>query len=247
MVVSSIDQGCAGLIDENDYQIGMRRLERIINQNQSCESTDNNPINQCKLCGYVWNTGGNDEKPKICPLCRSTLWDCEEARKVKCLRCGYIWLTKKNPSKCPSCGSKRWNKETLAIICKKCGMRWEDKVKDGIPISCPVCGDLESDEYKVGRIRKESLKDVTDRRKRSIPLDEKILKEMWDTEGDLYRSVLLRKHGLTPEQADIIVRFDHDESVPEIASSMGISVSEVMDSVIQYMKLCESLGVKSWN
>ena len=91
------------------------------------------------------------------------------------------------------------------------------------------------------------MKDVTDRRKRSIPLDEKILKEMWDTEGDLYRTVLLRKHGLTPEQADIIVRFDCDESVPEIASSMGISVSEVMDSVIQYMKLCESLGVKSWN
>lgn len=53
--------------------------------------------------------------------------------------------------------------------------------------------------------------------------------------------------GLRQSKADIIVRFDRDESVPEIASSMGISVSEVMDSVIQYMKLCESLGVKSWN
>lgn len=86
-----------------------------------------------------------------------------------------------------------------------------------------------------------------EREKRGIPLNEKVLGEMWGTEGDYYRVVLLRKRGLTPEQADIIVRFDKDESIPDIASSMGISVSTVMNSVVPYMELCESMGVRSWN
>lgn len=237
------------MIDENNYQIGMRRLERIIGPNRSYEGSDDcNQINECKLCAYVWSTDSKEKRSQVCPSCRTTRWNCEDVREVRCLRCGYDWITsRKKPSKCPSCGSKRWDKETLPIICKKCGMRGDDKMKDGDPIICQVCGDLSPDEYRIGKTRKDSLKDVMEREKCGIPLNEKVLGEMWGTEGDYYRVVLLRKRGLTPEQADIIVRFDKDESIPDIASSMGISVSTVMNSVVPYMELCESMGVRSWN
>ena len=166
----------------------------------------------------------------------------------KCNRCGHEWITAcESPMMCPSCKSRRWKNRMLPLECCRCGTRWQDALKQGVPVKCPECGPIGSDEYKVGKIHKKTLRGVTDHRNNPISLSESILREMWDTDEDLFRSICLRNHGLTSVQADIIVRFDRGESVPDLASDMSVSVSTVMDVILPFMKLCESMGVRSWS
>lgn len=237
-------------MDEEGYQKGMKRLGRMAVQNAPMEKAgEEMRSNQCKLCGYVWKTGMDDDVPRVCPECKTSLWNRKGARKVKCKRCGHTWATTtKAPAMCPSCKSRRWKSATLTIVCKRCGSSWDDTLKKGDIVSCPACGVLFKDEYSVCKPRKVSLKNVTDpKRKKTVPLTEKTLRDMWKEENSMYKAVLLRKCGLSQEQADIIARFDSGEYVPEIAVDMRIPLSRVMDSVIPYMELCEYLGVRSWN
>ncbi|WII07991.1 hypothetical protein PED39_02005 [Methanomassiliicoccales archaeon LGM-RCC1] len=237
------------MIDEKDYQIGMLRLERIVERNRTVHDADDRwCVNECKLCGYIWNAESESERPNVCPMCRSSLWDRPNVRKVMCYRCGHEWITSsESPMMCPSCKSRRWKNELLPLECCRCGSTWEDTFKQGVPVTCPKCGVLKPEQYKVGRIHKKTLRDVTEHRNNRVSLDESILKEMWGIDEDLFRSVCLRKHGLTSVQADIIVKFDRGESVPDIASDMSVSVSTVMDVVLPFMRLCESMGVRTWS
>ena len=235
------------MIDESDYQIGMKLLERIIKQNRSSKGIDDSGMmNECKLCGYVWNTRKGENNSKLCPSCRSSLWDRSDVREVRCNRCGHAWITaKKNPPKCPDCGSKRWEAETIKIICSKCGMRWDDQMREGRPIVCHVCGELGPDDYIFGRARKGTLKDVT--KNRTSLMNKDVLIEMWSNDDDLFREVTLRNNGFSPEQATVIVRFDRGIPVPTIASDVSMSVSQVMNIILPYMAICESMGVESWS
>lgn len=237
------------MIDEKDYQMGMLRLERIAERSRTVHDGDDGwRVNECRLCGHVWNSAAGSERPKMCPMCRSSLWNRPNVRKVRCYRCGHEWNTAlDSPVMCPSCKSKRWKSKTLSLGCCICGACWEDPLKQGVPVSCPECGVLGDKDYKVGKIHKKTLRDVTDHRGSEILLDEGILNEMWGRDGDIFRAVCLRNHGLTSEQADIIVRFDRGEPVPDIASEMSMPVSKVMDVVLPYMELCESMGVRAWS
>ena len=238
------------MIDENDYQMGMKRLGRIVEQNRSVHEADDRwCVNECRLCGYVWNAENGGERPKVCPMCRSSLWDREDAKKVRCHRCGHEWITSsgRDPVMCPSCKSRRWKRKKLPIICNRCGERWNDQLKDGETVCCPVCGPLGPGEYRLGKTRRRSLKDVANPERTGMELTEDMLRDMWKEDEDLFRVVRLRNSGLTSDQADIIVRFDRGTMVPDIAIQMSMSVSAVMDVVLPYMALCESMGVRSWS
>ncbi|TQS78441.1 MAG: hypothetical protein A3204_05310 [Candidatus Methanarcanum hacksteinii] len=70
---------------------------------------------------------------------------------------------------------------------------------------------------------------------------------MWSNDDDLFREVTLRNNGFSPEQVTVIVRFDRGIPVPTIASDVSMSVSQVMNIILPYMAICESLGVESWS
>ncbi|MBP5203097.1 MAG: hypothetical protein J6Z16_00395 [Candidatus Methanomethylophilaceae archaeon] len=222
----------------------MRRLERIVMQGQSGAVRERPyKVRTCRLCGHVWESRKEGGEPNNCPKCRTSLWDNQKVELVSCRRCGHTWATTMaRPSKCPSCGSKRWDAETLTVVCGTCGCRWDSSLRKGEPVSCPECGDLEPGGYRV-----ESVKRARGRIRGGAPLSEGMLKAMWEMDDDLDRALLLRNNGLTPEQADAIVSFDRGATVPDIASRMSMPVSEVMDAVLPFMSLCESLGAKSWS
>lgn len=57
----------------------------------------------------------------------------------KCLRCGYEWQPRKrDPVRCPSCKSTRWNDAAVADQCQRCGATWTQR-GDAPPKYCPVC------------------------------------------------------------------------------------------------------------
>ncbi len=225
----------------------MRRLERIVRQNKVAEDSKGRKrkVNACRLCGYVWKSRGKGDGPKNCPRCRTTLWDDENVSKVACERCGHSWATTKGrPPKCPSCGSKRWDEEVLTVVCNSCGRSWRSHLRKGDPVYCPQCGALGPGEYRTESIRKTARKaEHVD----GVPLDERALRAMWGMEDDIRKAVFLRNIGLTPEQADVIVSFDRGVLIPDIASRMSVPVSEVMGVVLPYMRICESMGARSWS
>lgn len=56
-----------------------------------------------------------------------------------CSRCGYEWAPRsKDPIRCPSCKSTRWNRKAVNDRCLRCGAEW---VQRGTvpPKYCPVC------------------------------------------------------------------------------------------------------------
>ncbi len=221
--------------------MGMRRLGRIVIQTKSCEATGK--VRSCRLCGHIWESKKSSGEPKCCPKCRSSLWDRQAVGTVTCRRCGHMWsTTMEHPPKCPSCGSKRWDADILTVVCASCGRRWLSILRKGDSVRCPVCGELGPGGYHI-----EGAKRSGRPRRMEVPLSEDILLVMWRMDNELNRAVFLRNSGLTPEQADVIVSFDRGDSVPEIASRMSMPVSEVMESVLPFMGLCESMGAKSWS
>ena len=57
----------------------------------------------------------------------------------KCCRCGYEWAPRsKEPLRCPSCKSTRWNKETIKDKCLRCGAEWVQRGSES-PKYCPIC------------------------------------------------------------------------------------------------------------
>jgi len=235
------------MIDESEFQMGMRRLERILHDGvQTVDADPEVRMNVCKMCNHVWRSRG-DSTPKHCPACRSTLWDSDEARTVRCYRCGHTWTTTRaDIVRCPACRSKKWDRETVMLVCRRCGSRWEDTVRDGAEVSCPECGVLSRSDYRAASKEKETLATVS-KPHRDSALSEDALRSMWEEDGDLVRSMYLRNLGMSAEQADVIVQFDGGMTATEIACRMSMPVCDVMRIVLPYMELCESMGVRSWS
>ena len=216
----------------------MKRLERIVRHSRSGRVSSR--VRTCRMCGYVWESRKDSGMPKSCPKCRSTLWDSRTVGTASCRRCGHAWTTTMGrPPKCPSCGSKRWDADILTVVCCSCGRRWKSALKKDEPVACPECGELPPSGY---RVESAEIPDSGE-----APLSEAVLEAMWKVEDDLDRAVFLRNIGLTPEHADVIVSFDRGDPVPDIAARMSMPVSEIMEAVLPFMGLCESMGVRSWS
>ena len=71
-----------------------------------------------------------------------------------------------------------------------------------------------------------------------------------DTLDALHRSRSMREKegvlvgkGMTVDQSDVVILFDGGVPIPEIASRMSMSVSDVMDILVPYMDACEARRV----
>ena len=136
----------------NDHYLdGMKRLMTIVRKNSvtSIPDEDDDPVSNsslatkhvCLVCGYMWDLNPDKrEGPKKCPACNSILWNNKELHRHKCKQCSHRWMSKlSDPSMCPSCKSKTWNKETKKYSCKRCGYAWNCR-SEKAPKRCPECG-----------------------------------------------------------------------------------------------------------
>ncbi len=138
------------------YCHGDSRKNEDTNQNVVAEKVESEDccqisIHSCKICSYQWVTTNKRIKkdknesdimpaePKLCPQCRSSLWNNDNVTKCKCKRCGHEWVSStNNPPMCPSCRTSRWNTTVEFCTCNLCGNIWEKKSKAD-PKMCPSC------------------------------------------------------------------------------------------------------------
>ena len=237
------------MMGESEFQVGMKRLERILNESRL--STDDRDasdgrMNVCRICKHVW-TSREDKSPRLCPSCRSAFWNSDDLKTVKCFRCGHTWTTSKDEvTRCPNCRSKKWNQKTVVLLCRKCGSRWIDTLRADEDVLCPKCGLLRREDYRTTSQGKETLSNFSEPPSKII-LNEDMLRRMWSENDALLRSACLRNQGISAEQADILVQFDEGATAIEIARRMSLPVCDVMRAVLPYMNLCESMGVRSWS
>ncbi|MBR2255042.1 MAG: hypothetical protein IJ856_04410 [Candidatus Methanomethylophilaceae archaeon] len=173
-------------------------------------------FNVCRMCGHVWKMNVNGKVPKVCPSCRSTLWNRQGAKEVRCVLCGHSWTTMLDePLRCPSCKSKRWNRAYTPA---------------------DTADPYQSD----GRLTGQEMAF----RRRMLTLFDR------DTLDALHRSRSMREkegvlvgRGMTVDQSDVVILFDGGVPIPEIASRMSMSVSDVMDILVPYMDACEARRV----
>ena len=232
-------------MDELEFQLGMRRLQRILGRHSTMIDSDvvvdsKIEIHECKLCGHVWTTRP-DRVPSICPACRTSLWNRDGITTKRCYRCGHTWHSSlDNPARCPSCKSKVWYKEELRITCKRCGSKWQSPLKDGMEVICPQCGKLDAKGYSVSARTFERKTDV--QKEVHDGLNTQVIRKMRTIDGDIFRTMYLREHGLTPLQADIIVLYDKGIPVSTISAEMGVAVADIIPVVNQYRRLVETMG-----
>ncbi len=189
------------MIEESEFQKGMKRLERILNERRlSKDGHDGSDgrMNICRVCNHAWASRG-DAPPKLCPACRSRFWNRDDLRTVRCLRCGHSWTTTKDEiTRCPNCRSKKWDQKTVALICRKCGSRWNDTLRADEDVLCPKCGLLRREDYRTTSQGKETLANFSEPPSK-IALNEDMLRRMWSENDALLRSACLRNQGISAE------------------------------------------------
>lgn len=77
-----------------------------------------------------------------CPHCGNYIKNYHPEKvqeECSCNKCGYEWVSRvDNPQRCPSCGSYRWNKDSLNVRCVKCNHNWTTRSGKS-PERCPRC------------------------------------------------------------------------------------------------------------
>ncbi|MEW6008218.1 MAG: heavy metal-binding domain-containing protein [Candidatus Omnitrophota bacterium] len=81
-------------------------------------------VYQCPNCGY------EQDKPGICPTCKTELKKVKVAHTYSCSTCDY---SQNKPGKCPMCKSDLIEKD-VRYECPMC------KISDIKPGKCPKCG-----------------------------------------------------------------------------------------------------------
>ncbi len=189
-------------------------------------------LRECGICGYRWS-GDAGIKPRVCPSCRTSLWDRESARRVLCRRCGHEWMTaSNNPARCPACRSKMWALELVEVVCRSCGERWADPLKAGTDAVCPGCG--RSGHGIVAVSKKQDRSGVS----RPVELDASAIERMRLMGDRTSRVKYLVGLGVGPVEAEAIVRFDSGDRVVPISRELNVSLESVMDAVLPVMDAC---------
>lgn len=230
------------MIEESEFQIGMKRLENIVRSFRSFSAEDRSEdvrkINVCNVCGHTWKVRAKHPHPRLCPKCRSSFWDSSMVARYKCNRCDYEWRSESLPVRCPSCRTRTWNSPQLDVSCRICGHQWKDPAKVFYRLRCPVCGDSDSESIVISP-RKDSYEEAQDIR---TVLTEETVRASWLVEDPYFRTVTLVNRGLSPKNANIVVRFDNGSTATAIALEMSIPICDVMSVISDYSELIESMG-----
>lgn len=125
------DGNISGVMSCQDTQSRLADMERLVgrinadySERHKCDRPPARPpvamaAYLCKRCGYGWKYYADKPKPRICPNCRSRLWETprptpapriSETRR-KCFKCGHEWGARKaaRPCACPACHSRMWD------------------------------------------------------------------------------------------------------------------------------------------
>jgi len=165
------------------------------------------------------------------------MWDKEGVRTVSCIRCGHSWKTTgDHPTRCPSCKSKKWDLETVDIVCKRCGAHWADPLRAGTTLVCPSCGQSDRKGMTISN-KQRRLGDSA-----SVPVSLTMIREMRKKTDDESKVRLLTSLGLSTMDAEIVVRFDRGMRAVPISRELDVSLENVMAAVIPYIEACDSAG-----
>lgn len=224
----------------------MERLIKITNQTKQAGDADTGPAEAaigfhiCKVCNHMWKVRKSTPNPKSCPSCHSTIWNSATARKIECQRCGYVWTTNiPHPTMCPSCKSRTYDAETILVSCRKCGMRWEDRMNRP-DIVCPTCGPVSRDGVKIiPRTESPETAEVRKSDRGTPPIDATDLKMLSEMRDDGSRTIYLSKIGFDPMEADILVRYIGGQKPVGIAIELDVPLGTVFEIVIPYIEATE--------
>ena len=216
------------------------RLRQLYDEEQSGYGLD---MHKCKLCSYEWGVNRKHPKPKLCPSCRSTLWDQSDVVKHKCRRCDHVWFSlDAHPVRCSSCKAKTWNSPYLIIRCNRCGKEWKDQLKKSNDFKCPTCGAIDEDDIRVvSRFRKEE-KEV-----RPVVIDEDSISELIADDSRDSMADRLRVSGFDESGVEMVCSFIEGIDPITIARSRKVSFNTVMTVISPFAKVCEKQGRMPWN
>lgn len=91
----------------------------------------------CYRCGNSWVQEGFS-RPRLCPRCKTSLWDEPVSKQARCSECGTEWTRKAIGEPCPQCGSTKDDSEPGSLHCNQCDHVWLRR-GDHDPKRCPMC------------------------------------------------------------------------------------------------------------
>jgi len=231
------------------------RLERIIyvlrqrydGTAADVETEDCSDMHTCYICGHSWKRTKNHPNPRICPVCKSTLWNRKDARKCLCKRCDHVWFSvDPHPLRCPNCKTKTWDAQYLMVRCEICGTKWKDAFRVSKNFRCPVCGPIDQSRVKVvSRYQTYQKKVDNDPDKRTI-----ITREVSDviistTDVDS-RTKAMMDNGLSVIEAEVLSKFIEGDDPITLARRNRISLHEVMMIIVSYVRESTERGDARW-
>ena len=221
-------------MDESEFKDGMERLSRIVQANRG---RANGALCTCRVCGHRWNAR-TDARPRICPACRSTLWDRKNARTVRCNRCGHEWMTSlPHPSRCPCCASDKWNLKTVGVRCRRCSSLWYDPLSAGKKPECPRCGPVDRSEVlPITKRSKIQIRKAGQNKGGSSPYPE-LYGLFLECDSAVVAEDVMIGWGFTSEQAGILHEFMCGTGAVEIARRRGKTLAEILDVVSPYVSV----------
>jgi len=202
-------------------------------------------MHRCIVCGHTWSIRPDHPNPKLCPECKSTIWNRRDAHRCICMRCGHRWFsTDAHPLRCPSCKSKTWDSEFLMVRCSRCGSVWRDRM-DSDTFRCPQCGVVGREELCVvsrydGRRRYDDSK-----RKGPVSLNREVVDRVRSV-GRENRTEILMCSGLSRVESEILICFMDGEDPVSLAREQGIPLHDVMMTLAPYVRICDEEGA-AWS
>ncbi|MGN0138376.1 MAG: hypothetical protein ACI381_07210, partial [Candidatus Methanomethylophilaceae archaeon] len=99
----------------------------------------------CYRCGHSWTQEGG-ARPRLCPRCRTSVWDVPVSRQARCSECGCEWTRGRIDEPCPECGASS-DESPGMLHCNQCDHTWSRRTSRD-PKRCPVC---RSDRWNLPR------------------------------------------------------------------------------------------------
>jgi len=139
---------------------------------------------------------------------------------------------------CPNCKSRTYDAETLLVSCRKCGIRWEDRMNRA-EVVCPSCGPVSRDGVRIIPRAEPDTDDGRQSGKGAPHIDATDLKMLSEQRDDGSKAIYLTKIGFSPIEADILVRYMGGQKPVDIALELDIPLGTVFETIVPYIEATE--------
>ncbi len=212
-------------------------------ENETRIDTD---TNRCMLCGYEWDRNPKHPEPKLCPSCKSTLWNHSDVMRHLCKRCDHVWFSlDEHPMRCPSCKSKVWDSQYLVVRCVRCDTKWKDPMRVQKTFRCPKCGPVDLDDIKIVSRHVPEQKEQPIR-KSPLQIDVGLADSLISLGDHKERLYMLSAKGYPDDEVDILCSFIDGQDPITMARDRNIPLNDVMMAIAPFAILCEKEGRMPW-